>query len=401
MAGTTVTRGLRSYGDLLSHRGVRPLVGWSLVARTPIGMAALAEVLLVRGSGRSYADAGIVSAAGAVAVAFGAPVAGRLVDRRRPAFVLAAYGTAYTAALLVLVLLAQEHAPLALLAIAAGCAGATQPPVAPTVRTLWPVIVGADLHAAAFALEATLQEVFFVAGPLLVGILTGLVSSSAGVLGAALIGAIGVTGFIMSPAVRGLRREPHPGHGRRLAALGPSLVRRIVVFTACYGLTFGAVEVAMPAFAEQHGGRSLGGICLAAWSAGSLAGGLLAAGHRPSDPRRRLRIVSACFAAVLLPPLVAGSLPVMTIVMFIAGLPIAPSFALTYGMVQRTAAPGTQAEVFGWLTTAVVIGVAIGTAAGGALITHFSPQASIALGICGCLAATAVAALPYRDVQQA
>jgi predicted MFS family arabinose efflux permease len=91
----------------------------------------------------------------------------------------------------------------------------------------------------------------------------------------------------------------------------------------------------------------------------------------------------------------------MTVVMFTAGLPIAPSFALTYGMVQRAAARGTQAEVFGWLTTAVVIGVAVGTAAGGSLITHISPQASILLGICGCLAATAVASLPYRDDQQA
>jgi len=401
VAGTTVTRGLRSYRHLLADPPVRSLVAWSLLARAPIGMAALAEVLLVRGSGRSYADAGIVSAAGAIAVAFGAPVGGRLVDRRRPALVLACYGTAYTAALLLLVLLAQEHAALFLLALAAAAAGATQPPVAPTVRTMWSVIVTADLHAAAFALEATLQEVFFVAGPLLVGVLTGLVSSSAGVLGAAVIGAVGVTGFIMSPAVRTLRREPHPGHGSRLAALGPSLVRRIVVFTACYGITFGAVEVAMPAFAEQHGGRSLAGICLAAWSAGSLAGGLLAAGHRPSDPRRRLRVVSALFAALLLPLLAAGSLPVMTVLMFTAGLPIAPSFALTYGMVQRAAAPGTRAEVFGWLTTAVVIGVAIGTAAGGGLITHTGFRASILLGICGCVAATAVAALPYRDVQQA
>jgi MFS family permease len=263
------------------------------------------------------------------------------------------------------------------------------------------VIVGADLHAAAFALEATLQEVFFVAGPLLVGVLTGLVSSSAGVLGAALIGAVGITGFIWTPPVRSLRREVRTEHPHRLAALGPSLVRRIVLFTACYGLTFGAVEVAMPAFAEEHGGRSLGGICLAAWSAGSLAGGLLAAGHRPSDPRRRLRIVSAAFVALLLPLLAADSLPVMTVLMFAAGLPIAPSFALTYGMVQRSAAPGTRAEVFGWLTTAVVIGVAIGTAAGGVLITHTGFRASILLGIVGCVAATAVAALPYRDVQQA
>jgi predicted MFS family arabinose efflux permease len=174
-----------------------------------------------------------------------------------------------------------------------------------------------------------------------------------------------------------------------------------VVFTACYGVAFGAVEVAMPAFAEQHGGRSLGGICVAAWSAGSFAGGLLAAGHRPPDPRRRLRVISAIFCIALLLPLAAGSIPEMAAFMFLAGLPIAPSFALTYGMVQRAAPRGTHAEVFGWLTTAVVIGVAVGAAVGGALITHVGTRASIALGVAGCCAATIVAALPHRDDQQA
>jgi predicted MFS family arabinose efflux permease len=80
--------------------------------------------------------------------------------------------------------------------------------------------------------------------------------------------------------------------------------------------------------------------------------------------------------------------------MFITGLPIAPSFALTYGMVQRVAVPGTQAEVFAWLTTAVVVGVAFGAAVGGSLITHSGSDASIALGMAGAACAAVIAALP-------
>jgi predicted MFS family arabinose efflux permease len=172
------------------------------------------------------------------------------------------------------------------------------------------------------------------------------------------------------------------------------MVRRIVAFSIGYGLAFGAVEVAMPAFAEAHGGRELGSICLAAWSGGSLIGGLLAAGHRPDDPLRSLRLISVLFAVLLLLPLLAGSVWMMSVFMLIAGLPIAPSFALTYGMVQHTARPGTQAEVFGWLSTAIVVGIAAGAAFGGNLITRSGTNASILLGMVGALAAVAVVMLP-------
>ena len=58
----TVTRGLRSYRDLLAQPGAAGLVAWGLLARMPIGMIGLAQVLLIRGSGESYADAGLVAA---------------------------------------------------------------------------------------------------------------------------------------------------------------------------------------------------------------------------------------------------------------------------------------------------------------------------------------------------
>ncbi|HEY0389137.1 MAG TPA: MFS transporter [Gaiellales bacterium] len=393
MAGSTITRGLRGYRDLLVEPGVARVVGWGLIARAPIGMVALAMVLLLRGEGRSYADAGLVSAAEAVAFAVASPISGRLIDRRTPALVLAAYGIAFPVALVAVMGLVVSNAPLWAIMGAAACAGIVFPPIAPTVRMLWPSLVGPELQPSAFALEATLQEVLFVSGPLVVGALAGIAGPKAGVLAAAGVSLVGVLGFAATSPVRRHRHhhgEHHAGH--LLRALTPPAVRRVVAFSVCYGLAFGAVEVAMPAFAEDHGGRSLGSVCLAAWSAGSLAGGLLAAGHRPVDPPRRLRLISALFAAGLLLPLLAWSVPAMAVVMFLAGLPIAPSFALTYGMVQAAALPGTQAEVFGWLSTAIVIGVAAGAALGGSLITGVGTSASLALGIGGALAAVVVAA---------
>lgn len=396
VAGLTITDGLRGYRDLLAQPGVARMVLWGLLARAPVGMVALALVLLLRGEGRSYADAGIVSGADALAFSLGAPVAGRLIDRRRPALVLVGYGLAFPSALLVLMALALADAPLWLLIAASAVSGLVFPPISSTVRMLWPSLVSSQLQTTAFALEATVQELLFVTGPLVVGGLAALIAPSAGVVAAAAISLVGVLGFAASSPVRGYRHERSEEHAHRhlLSALSPPLVRRIVAFSAAYGLAFGAVEVAMPAFAEAHGGRALGSICLAAWSGGSLIGGLLAAGHRPAHPQRRLRLISALFAAALVLPLLAGSVPAMAAIMLLVGLPIAPSFALTYGMVQAAALPGTQAEVFGWLSTAVVVGIALGASLGGSLITHSGTEASLLLGIAGAAVAAAVSALP-------
>jgi predicted MFS family arabinose efflux permease len=158
-----------------------------------------------------------------------------------------------------------------------------------------------------------------------------------------------------------------------------------------YGVAFGAAEVAMPAFAEGHGGRSLGGITLAAFSGGSLIGGVVAGAASSAGPlNRRLQVISAAFVLVLVPPLLAGSIAEMAVIMFVAGLPIAPSVAVSYNMLERAAVPGTQAEVFGWMSTSVTIGLAAGTAAGGSLIAHTGVHASLALGIAGAAVACAL-----------
>ena len=54
----------------------------------------------------------------------------------------------------------------------------------------------------------------------------------------------------------------------------------------------------------------------------------------------RFTLALAALALALLPPLVAPSIPVMCVLMLIAGLPIAPAFASSYGLVDELAVPG-------------------------------------------------------------
>ena len=69
----------------------------------------------------------------------------------------------------------------------------------------------------------------------------------------------------------------------------------------------------------------------------------------------------------------------MCVLMVIAGIPIAPAFASSYGLVDRLAVPETTTEAFSWLSTAIVTGVSLGTAVGGVVIENHGPTWSLAL----------------------
>jgi MFS family permease len=370
--------GAGRYVALLRAPHAGALLGWGMVARLPLGMTPLALLLVVRGEGESYAAAGAVAAAYAIALGVGAPVAGRQVDRRGQAQALAARAIIHPCLLVTVGGLALAGASTPVLAVAAAAAGATFPPVAASVRTLLPSLVPAELRATGFALEASLQEVFFVGGPLFVALLAAI-RPVAALGGAAAAVALGTLALVRVRPVRETQPAHTPGHARSgpITAVG---VRTILLLTMFMGLAFGAVEVAMPAFAERHGSRALAGLALASFSAGSLVGGLVA-GLRPAADLRRQLIVFAWLLPVgLALPLLATSIPTMCGLLLFAGLPIAPLVTAAYGLVGDVAPPGAHAEAFAWIGTAIMGGLAGGTAVGGWLVDAHGVRSAIAVG---------------------
>src|SRR5262249_51073642 len=156
--------GVSRYVALWRAPHVAALLGWGIVARLCLGMTPLALLLLVRSEGSSYAAAGGVAAAYTVAVGAGAPVGGRQGGRRGRPHVLVPRALAYSVLLGAVAGLAVAGAPVAVLAAAAAAAGFFLPPVGASLRTLLPTIVPGDLRSTVFALEASVQEVFFVGG---------------------------------------------------------------------------------------------------------------------------------------------------------------------------------------------------------------------------------------------
>ena len=386
--------GLARYRLFFGHQHVVALLAWSMLARLPMGMVPLGLILLIRGEGSGYAAAGAVAAAYTVSLAVGAPIAGRLVDRRGRLHVLVPRMLLYPVLMASVGVLALVDAPVWLIAVAAALAGVLMPPIGAAVRTIWPKVVPGELVSTAYALEASFQEIYFLLGPLFVALLAAW-NPVAAIIAAAAFAGVATFGFTRIPPVRapdagGAPREPHI-----LGALAAPGVRTLVIVSLAIGTAFGAAEVAMPAFAELHGDRELGGVLLAFFAAGSLVGGLVAGALPHGDPGRRLVRGVWMLAIALAIPLAAGSIPAMCVLIFVAGLPIAPTAAALYGLVDRAAPAATHAETFAWIGTALATGLAIGTATGGALIDDGGFRSALVLAV-GAVATGALLATSRR-----
>lgn len=386
-----VQSGSGRWAALLRTPGVPPFVVASLLARLPLSMLQLGVVLLVRDEGHSYAVAGATVAGYTIALAIAQPVLGRLVDREGQRRVLIPLAFAFPAAVGGVVAGAVAGIPAALLLPLAVVMGATLPPIEPCVRAAWPSLAPTPaLRATAYAMEATLRELVFIGGPLVVALVATVVSPTAAMLLTAAIGCGGTLAFVSTRAVRGWEPHPHPGRRSRLGALAAPGVRTVIGASVAMGIAFGTIAVSMPAFGEDHGSRSDGGLCLATFACGSLIGGLIA-GALPHAlrPGRRYVASLALFAAGLVPLLIAWSIPAMLVATLLAGLAIAPTFATAYGLVDDLAPPATVTEAFAWMSTSLTGGYGLGTAVAGLAIT--GGGVTLALGVA--LAAAAVAAL--------
>jgi MFS family permease len=387
------------YGALLRAPHVSPLLGWSIVARLSLGMTPLALLLLVRAEGGSYAAAGAVGAAYTIAVAVGAPFAGRQVDTRGRLHVLLPRAFVYPVLIGIVAALGVAEASVVVVALVAAVGGALLPPVAASVRTLLPTVAPTELRSTAFALEASLQEVFFVGGPLLVALLAALTPSAA-LVGAGVTTLVGTLALTRIEPVR-ITQPAHTGSRTWVGALVASGVRTIVSLALFMGLAFGALEVAMPAFAELHGSRALAGLELACFSAGSLFGGLVIGMWHRLDSGGLLRAFALLLPLTLAAPLLATSIPAMCALVFLAGLPIAPLVTGAYGLVERVAPAGTHAETFAWIGTAVTTGISVGTGVGGWLIDERGVRASLLTAVVAAGVGALVVTLRRRTLESA
>ena len=374
-----MTTNKQSTSSILSAPGARALVGSSILARLPLAMFSIALLVNAQHLTGSFAVAGVVSGAYAIAGAAAAPMLGRLVDRCGQTTVLVA-GATVAAVVLVATGLAPASTPPAVLVALATAAGISTPPLSACVRTLLPAMVSEpERLPALFAFESTVLELTFILGPPLALGLGALWSTGAALAAAGVIMLVSTLAFAAQPTSRAWRPDPSAPRSRGGSLRSPAIVT-LALLELGTGAVFGATEVGVTAAAKALGSTAAAGPLLGLWGFGSLLGGI-AATRLGGGARRAgglILLLSALAVAHGALTLVTGSVLGIAAVILLAGATIAPTAATIYEMVDRFAPAGTATEAFSWGLTAAMTGEALGAAVAGGLVQSAGAVAAFA-----------------------
>ena len=354
-----------SYSSLLKTPGVARIIAAQLTARFPSGMLSLALLLHIEHVHHSYGSAGLVLAAASVGQAIAGPLTSRLMGRLGMRLVLA---VTLVVCVLSIVTIGLTVLPIGWTMVIAFVGGLSTPPIQPAVRTIYPKMVNSRQLTPLFSLDASAQEIIWIAGPVVITFLSIQLSTVIGLLVCAVVMALGGIWFIALPEV-GRVRIP-----RSKRKLGVVLTRPTVLLSTVVGFLLvgscAAIEAGVVANFPEGGAEA--GIVLAIWSLGSLAGGL-SFGHLPIGPwalarRMFIVLVGVALAAAWM------NFWWLTATLIIAGAGIAPALAVIFAIVSSSVKFSDTAEAYGWVGTGQLIGAAIGSAVAGFLIDSFDAR---------------------------
>ncbi len=392
-----------AYAGLLRTPGVARLAGAFLTLGIGNTMTPVALVLFARSATHSFASASLVLAASTVGGLVFGPARGRLIDRvgARTAILWLVIPDLLTD--VAFIVAGRAGVATGVLVVLGLVSGATTAPVVAAVRSLWSRALTDDAtRQAGFALMSMLQEVSFITGPLLAGVLIGVWSPTAAVAGTAVLSTIGAIVFIASgggddddDAAPQPPDQSQTGTGAgpgRVPALAGAGIRTVVACSAGFGLTFGLLDVAFPAFARLHGSAAAAGILLSAFAAGSLAGGFVYGLRAPAGPSGpRYPWLCLLSAAGLAPLIVQPRLAAMVVLAVLSGLCYAPVTTAQLAVIDEVAPRGRRAEAFTWLGTMYGAGLAAGAALSGQLVAHSGTRAALSAACAATLAAALLA----------
>ncbi len=381
---------LGTYRDVLSRPGAALFSFTAMVSRFPLSMVGLGIVLVVSDRSGSYGQAGTIAAAYVLAAAALGPTQGRLADRLGQTRVLLAVGALYACGIALTLAAIDGDWSTPWIHVCAALAGASTPQTGSMVRSRWTHIITdrAQLNTA-FSIEAVLDEVVFLLGPILVTFLTIQVADFAGLVVAAAAATLG------SWALAAQRSTAPPASKHSSTTRDPlswSLLGRVVVASVGLGILFGSAEVIVVAFATEEGQRGASGVVLAIWAAGSLLAGV-AVGALPAarDPLKRWRTSLLALSLLFIPLVFVSGIVWLSVGMFLAGFMISPTLIASTSLVEHHVAPSRLTEALTWATTGLMVGVAPGAAIAGWVVDHHDASTAFLVPLTAGLAGSIVA----------
>jgi MFS family permease len=361
-----------AYGELprLAGRSFLPV---AFGARLPFSMTGLGILLLVTTTTGSVGQGGLATGAASVGTALLGPVQGRLADRygQRPVVLVAV--ALDVLALLAVVAATTGGAPTAALLAACFVAGGAAPQVGAFARARWVALTRARPAPlrAAMGYESTADEVTFVLGPALVGVIgaTGRPEATL-LLAAALVAGFG-TWFALHPTATAAAASPAPQQSRAPRTSAAGLARLLaapLVGMLGVGVFFGGTQAALTAFATDLGRPGAAGLLYAVMGVGSAVTALAVVALPQGVGLRTRWVVGGAGMAVSLAGLLGvASIGGAAVVIAVTGLFVGPTLVTLFTVGGDAAPAGEAGATLTLLVSGNVVGVAVGAAVAGAL----------------------------------
>jgi len=360
---------LTPYRETLALRGIRSLLIMATLARIPITAGTVTLTLHVTlDLHLGYGAAGLVGAAFTVGSSIGAPVMGRITDRKglRPVLVLTTLAevTFWTTA---------QAMPYWALLIAALLGGFLTLPAFSVARQSIAALAPESHRLPAFALDSITTELSFMTGPAL-GV---LISTTAGprvamlaVGTGILLSGIGL--YLLNPPIRGKHETPISASVRvpRSTWLKPRLVAVLAISSAAT-LVLSGTDVAVVAVLQNSGEVEWTGAVLGLWAAYSLLGGFSYGTVKQGLPPLAL---FAPMALLTIPVgLAGGHWWLLALLLLPAGALCAPTITATADAVSRLTPASARGEAMGLHNSSLTVGVALGAPLAGVVMDTWSP----------------------------
>ncbi|WP_328528443.1 MFS transporter [Nocardioides sp. NBC_00368] len=378
----------------------------ALVARLPYAMMVVGVLTLVVAGRGSLALGGLNSAMVGIGAAVCGPILGAAVDRFGQRRVLLAVSVASTAALGAMAWVVYSPLPdVAVLAVAF-LVGATAPQIAPLSRSRLVAIISAYVVPgrrvrvlnSTMAYESAADEIVFIVGPVVAGVLAVAVDPWAPVVAAAALTLAFVSAFALHPSAATAQvsagRTPAAGSLRELARPG---VVVIVVGILGVGLFFGSMLTSLTAFMADHGRPEQAGLVYAAMGVGSAA---LALGVAVFPVGFTATARWLVFGGVMLTGALAlpgvSSVTGMVLALLVIGLGIGPTLVTQYGLGARRSPVGRSATVMTMLGSAVILGQSLASAVTGDIAERWGTDAALLLPAAAALVVVVAGAVNAR-----
>ena len=402
--------------DRTSIAGLRRQPGYprflsaATLARVADEMFSVGVVLLVLERTDSPSLAGATVAAVTLPSLVTGPLLGAWMDltgRRRSLMVFDQLAIA--ASVLGILLLAGEI-PNVLLPLVALAAGLTYPLSFGGFTSLIPVLVPGRLLTPANAMEASSFNFALIVGPALAGTLSAAFGPEASLICEIVLTLVALALILVVP---GLDRGGRPAEdsssvfdvarqGIRLIFDVPQL--RGVTAAGMLGLAgLGLLTVGFPFFAVDHLGteRGAAGYLWGAFALGSMLGALLLVRLQSRWPPERIVLGSlTAFGCLMLLWPLQTSLPLMLMVVALAGFADGPGLAATFATRQRYVPADLMGQVFTTAAGLKVGAFSLGSAAAGPVVLAAGSAGTLAIAACAQFVAAGAGYLLMRRLSR-